>query len=160
MLPALPEDEERRGDGAGQGHRERRPQRPPAEERRTTARPSSRWAPRNTLKKGTAAACSAASHSQPRPAALVAVERDQRAEAQREGREHGVGQGQRDQQVAAQQVRPPVRLRVGREEEREVGGERDEAGEADRERVAARPRASPRAGPGSARSPPASRRSG
>ena len=64
------------------------------------------------MKKGTAAASSAASDQ---PAAALARrerarQRDQRAEGQGQRGDHRVREGQREEQVAAQQVGPPVRL--------------------------------------------------
>ena len=141
VRPPWPRTRARGGQGAGQRHRQRVPQRTPAEERghaeaeqQVGAEEHLEERDRRGLDRG-----------QPQPAAAaasIALEGDQRAQGQGEGGDHGVGQGQRDEQVPAQQVGPPVRLRVGREEEREIGGQGDEAGQVDGERAAARRRGS------------------
>ena len=101
-----------------------------------TPRPSSRWAPRNTLKKGTAAAWRAARARWPR---LAASPRSGRGETrapsdEAEGGDDRVGVDEREQEVPAQEVGPPVGLRVPGEDEREVGEEERPGGERHRER--------------------------
>ena len=79
---ALPEDEGRRGQRAGSGHEHQVAQTRHGAGSPPRASPSSRCAPRKTLKKGTARPRARPATSQPRPspACVRAVERDERAE--------------------------------------------------------------------------------
>ena len=80
--------------------------------------PSSRWAPRNTLKKGTATARAAARARWPRPSpSSVPRERDQGRPGPGPGRgRSGSPRPARASRLPRKQVRPPVGLRIRREE--------------------------------------------
>ena len=56
-------------------------------------------------------------------------QRDQRPQSQGQSGDHRVRERQREEQVPAQQIRPPVRLRIEREREGEVGRHERPAGE-------------------------------
>ncbi len=86
------------------------------------------------MKKGTAAAWSAARARWPRLARLLeAGERDEGARGEAEGGDDRVGVDEREEQVPAQEVRPPVGLRVPGEDEGEVGEEERPGDERHRE---------------------------
>ena len=70
---------------------------------------------------------------------LEARERQQAAERERERRDERIGVDERQQQVAPQQVRPPVGLRVEGEHEGEVGQQQCPGRERDRERRSTEP---------------------
>ena len=92
--------------------------------RNATPSPSRSCAPRNTLKNGTAAARTAARPREPRAARLVGsrvVERDERGEGDGQRRHNRVRVHERQEEVPAEEVGPPVGLRVRGEEERPVG---------------------------------------
>ena len=71
------------------------------------------------------------------PGLLEARERDEGAHDQAERGHDRIRVDEREQQVAAQQVAPPVRLRVRREHEREVGQQQRPGNEGDGERGSA-----------------------
>ena len=109
VCAALAEHEGRRGDAAGRRRDdERRRARAAARSRNAAPSPSSRCAPRNTLKNGTATASSAASASQPRPSPSSNVsERDERAEGEAE-RGHDAGSTGRARAGGCRAAGPPT----------------------------------------------------
>jgi hypothetical protein len=120
-LAALAEHEERRDEAGGRrdGEERRAPRSACEQERGSEAEQELRA--EEHLEEGHGRCLQGGEREMPASSGLFeAREREQAAECEAERRDQGIGVDERQQQVAAQQVAPPVGLRVAREGEGEV----------------------------------------
>ena len=137
-LPSLAEDQDGGGERAGHGHEKERASRRRTGEKESDPKPEEQVGPKEDLEERDGGGHERSQDEVPGASIVfVAREGDESPQREGEGRNHGIRVHERQQEVAAEEIGPPVGLNVRGEDEGEVGQDQRPWGESHRGRRSA-----------------------